>query len=433
MSRTLLSASSALLIDRIFRAGIGLLAGIAIARHYGPAEFGQLSYVLLAASLFGGLATLGLDEMGPRDMAAMPHSHLSREDMLKTILRMRSIGGLLAYVLLVLFVYLELGVGVTLWIALILGLYLPLQSADAFEYRFRVEGKFLLIALTRSFSALCSSTIKILSVFLGWPIYMIAAAMTGEYASNGFIFSRINRAQFGIGAEFNLPYAKLLLSRSWKIMLAGVMIALQVRIEYYLIEKMMSWSDVGQYSAALKIFEILDVVPIIFSLILMPQLASSLHGAPEEKLKQSFQGSYLSGLLIYLALIPVMLIIIWAFPLAFGEQYLAAQALLPLLMIRPLFGMFNAIRGVYVILEHRYFFPLLSASIGLLLSFSAAYLLIPAYGLYGAVIANLLGLLGSTILADLLFYRKSTIALITCFQQSHSLIEKLRSFQITAK
>ena len=176
MSKAFLSASSALLIDRIFRAGIGLLVSIAIARHYGPTEFGQLSYVLLAASLFGGLATLGLDEMGPRDMAAMPHSHLSREDMLKTILRMRSVGGLLAYVLLVLFVYLELGAGITWWISLILGLYLPLQSADAFEYRFRVEGKFLLMALTRSFSALCSSTVKILSVFLGWPIYMIAAS-----------------------------------------------------------------------------------------------------------------------------------------------------------------------------------------------------------------------------------------------------------------
>ena len=113
MSRAFLSASSTLLIDRIFRAGIGLLVGIAIARHYGPAEFGQLSYVLLAASLFGGLATLGLDEMGPRDMASMPYGHLSREDMLKTILRMRIIGGILAYTLLVLFVYLELGVCVT--------------------------------------------------------------------------------------------------------------------------------------------------------------------------------------------------------------------------------------------------------------------------------------------------------------------------------
>ena len=316
---------------------------------------------------------------------------------------------------------------------MILGLYLPLQSADAFEYRFRVEGKFLLIALTRSFSALCASAVKILSVFLGWPIYVIAAAMTGEYACNSWIFSRINRTQFGVNGEFNFAYAKLLLGRSWKIILAGVVIALQVRIEYYLIEKMMSWSDVGQYSAALKIFEILDVVPIIFSLILMPQLASSLHGASDEKLKQSFQGAYLSGLLIYFALIPVMVIIIWAFPLAFGDQYLAAQALLPLLMIRPLFGMLNAIRGVYVILEHRYFFPLLSASIGLLLSFGAAYLLIPVYGLYGAVIANLLGLLGSTILADLLFYRKSTIALITCFQQSYSLVKKLCSFRMAVK
>lgn len=430
MSRSFFSASSALLIDRFFRAGIGLVVGILIARHYGPEEFGQLSYVLLAATLFGSLATLGLDEIGPRDMATLRPDHPNRGDMLKTILRIRFLGGLVAYVLLVLFVYLELGIGTSYWIALILGLYLPLQASDAYDYRFRVENKFSLIAITRSFSAFCSSILKIVSVILGFPIYVVAIAMTGEYGLNNLIFFWLNKSQFGTGSQFNAAYSRLLLSRSWKIMLAGIVMALQIRVEYFLIEKFLDWNSVGQYSAALKIFEILEVVPIIFAMVLMPKLAASLQKKSKSQFDEAFQRSYLGGIAIYLALLPLMGLIILVFPYAFGEKYLTAQALLPLLIIRPLFGMFSAIRGVFVIIEHHYLYPLIASSLGFVISLTAALTLIPKLGLIGAVIANLAGLFGSTILADLLFYRKSTVALMKSIQQLPFAIEKLRSFSL---
>jgi len=412
MSKAFVSSSTVLLIDRLFRAAIGLGVGIVIARHYGPELFGQLSYVLLAATLFGSLATLGLDDIGPRDMVASPLENLNRNQMLATILRVRTLGGLLAYGLLVLFIYWDAGSGVAYGIALILGLYLPLQSGDAYDYRLRSERKFSLIAITRTFSAVCASTFKLISVFFGWPVYVIAAAMTGEYGLNKAFFAWINRSQFGQSGAFHLVYAKLLLRRSWKIMLSGIVLAFQVRIEYYLIEKFLDWSSVGQYAAALKIFEILDVVPIIFAMVLMPELAIQLKNSSKEQFKVFFERSYLGGLLIYGAMLPAMLFIIWAFPYAFGEKYAGAQVLLPLLLIRPLFGMLSTVRGVFVILEHRYFYPLICASIGFGFSFVFAFLLIPQWGLVGAVYANLLGLLGSTVLADLLFYRGSTLALL---------------------
>lgn len=430
MSKSFFSASSTLLIDRFFRAGIGLVVGILIARHYGPEEFGQLSYVLLAATLFGSLATLGLDEIGPRDMASLHPDHPNRGDMLTTILRIRFLGGLVAYLLLVLFVYLELGIGTSYWIALILGLYLPLQSSDAYDYRFRAENKFSSIAVTRSFSAFCSATLKVASVILGLPIYVVVFAMTGEYGLNNLLFFWLNKSQFGKDSQFDVTYTKLLLSRSWKIMLAGIVMALQIRVEYFLIEKFLDWNSVGQYSAALKIFEILEVVPIIFAMVLMPKLAASLQEKSKNQLSESFQRSYLGGIAIYLALLPIMGLIIWVFPYAFGEKYLAAEALLPLLIIRPLFGMLSAIRGVFVIIEHNYFYPLIASSLGFAISLMASLTFIPKFGLIGAVIANLAGLFGSTILADLLFYRKSSIALVKSFQQLPFAFEKLRSFSL---
>lgn len=425
MSRSFFSASSALLLDRIFRAGMGLLVSIAIARHYGPAEFGQLSYVLLAASLFGALATLGLDEIGPRDMAAMHADHPSRADMLQTILRIRLFGGLIAYILLLGFIYLDAGTGSIWWIAIILGLYLPLQSADAYDYCFRVEKKFNYIACTRSISALISSALKMVAILLGWPIYAIAGAMTGEYAFSGAIFTFLNKSKLKISGKFNSLYAVQLIRRSWKIMLAGIVVAFQVRVEYYLIEKYLGWDSVGQYAAALKIFETLDVIPIIFTVVLMPELAIYIRSGVKQKFAESYQGSYLAGILIYLFMIPIMLVIIWIFPIAFGDKYIAAQELLPFLLIRPLFVMISVIRGVFVVLDHRYFYPIVSSILGLIVTIVIASMLIPLYGLYGAIAANLLGLFSSTILCDLFFYRESSYALLTCWKQFGAVIGRL--------
>jgi O-antigen/teichoic acid export membrane protein len=252
--------------------------------------------------------------------------------------------------------------------------------------------------------------------------------MTGEYGLNKLIFFWVNKRKFGTDCQFNSEYAKLLISRSWKIILAGIVIAFQVRVEYYLIENFLDWNSVGQYAAALKIFEILDVAPIILAMVLMPKLVSSLQGKSKKRFTEAFQLIYFGGLGLYLILLPIMGIVIWLFPYAFGEKYLAAQTLLPLLIIRRLFGMLNAIRGVFVIIERYYFYPLIASSMGFIISLVTSLMLIPKFGLIGAVIANLAGLFGSTILSDLLFYGKSTVALANSFQQLPFAIEKLRSF-----
>ena len=61
----LVRSSAWLFMDRFFRIGVGFLVGAIIARHYGPAAYGQLAYVVATASLLGSLANVGLDEIAP--------------------------------------------------------------------------------------------------------------------------------------------------------------------------------------------------------------------------------------------------------------------------------------------------------------------------------------------------------------------------------
>jgi len=414
MHKKIIQSSFFLLADRGFRLAISFVLGIFIARFYGPAEFGQLNYVLAITSIFGSLSSLGLDDIVPRDMAALDRPGLSRNDIEMTAFVMRLFGGLSAYILVIGLIFFESGVSRLFVIACILALYLPIQACDIFEYRLRVEDEFSKLAMSRSASAFIANLFKAIVLMFALPIGYMAAAMTSETAMTSMAFRFfLKKKGFEVGV-FRIEYAKDLLRRSWKIIFAGILIVFQARIEYFLIEKFLGWQEVGQYSAALKIFEIIDVVCVILVAVLMPKLAAKV---TIENAQMYGRRTYLIGFGIYGLLIPVMVGLIFVFPYFYGPQYAEAAAILPWLFLRPLFGMLNSVRGMFIILQNNYWYPALSALCSLTVSIVAGYSLIPPYGLYGAVASSMLGLFTLTIVADLFFNRKNSIAVFTCFYE----------------
>ncbi len=392
---------------------MSFVIGILVARFYGPTEFGQLNYVVAAASIFGTLSSLGLDDIIPRDMSALDQGY-TRQDIQKTALVMRLFGGLLAFSFVLILIYHEAGFSKIFLIALILAPYLPIQAADIYDYRLRVEDQFSKIAISRTVGAFVSNCLKLTVVFCGLPIGFLAGAMTSEFAITStslWLFVQKNYPSVG---NFQFFYAKNLLRRSWKIIVAGILIMCQARVEYFLVEKFLGWDEVGQYSAALKIFEIIDVVCVILVSVLMPRLAPIFNLENEKAFSRR---AYFLGFVIYLLLIPVMLLLTFIFPFAYGAQYTEAASLLPWLFLRPLFGMLSSIRGMFIILQGRLWIPAASSVLGLLVSVFAGYNLIPIYGLLGAVATTLLGLFSLTIFSDLLFNRKNSIAVFTCYRE----------------
>ena len=222
MHKKIIANSFFLLLDRGLRLVVSFAVGILVARFYGPEQFGQLNYVLATASLFGSLSSLGFDDIVPRDMAALDHGDISRADMQKTALLMRLLGGLLAFSLVLLLIYRESGITQIFWIALVLAPYLPIQATDIYEYRLRVEDQFSKIAFGRSLGSLAGSALKCLVIFLGLPITFLAAAMTSEYVITASAFKFFIHSKAYIGGVFRLTYAKELIKRSWKIVLAGI-------------------------------------------------------------------------------------------------------------------------------------------------------------------------------------------------------------------
>ena len=414
MHKRIIQSSFFLLADRGFRLVISFVLGVLIARFYGPEEFGQLNYVLATASVFGSLSSLGLDDIVPRDMAALNQEGLSRDDIEKTAFILRLFGGAAAYILVLGLTFYESGASRLFVIASLLALYLPVQAGDVYEYRLRVEDEFSKIALSRSLAAFLSNVLKALVLIVTLPISYIAMAMTSEFLLTTTFFKLCLKKKGFLPGSFRLEYAKSLLLRSWKIIFAGLLITFQARVEYFLIEQFLGWQEVGQYSAALKIFEIIDVICVILVTVLMPKLAAMINSENDMVYRRR---TYLIGFSIYCLLIPAMIVLTIIFPYLYGAQYAEAAAVLPWLFLRPLFGMLGSVRNMFIVLEGNYWYPALSALCSLIVSVITGYSLIPEYGLYGAIASSMLGLFTLTVLTDLVFYRKNSFAVFTCFDE----------------
>lgn len=421
--RRLLGASAWLLADRFLRLGLSFVVGVLVARHFGPTEFGQISFVVATAGVFGSLSSLGLDDIVPRDLAQSDFPNITADEMQRTALMMRLVGGSFAYALLLGLVLWTDGLSLIFWIAVLLGPYFVLQATDVYEYRLRVDGQFAAIARARTVASLCSNVLKALVVWAALPITCLAAAMTAEFGFNALFFRKIALANAAWGrGRFRSDYARYLLGRSWKIILAGLLIMLQSRVEYFLVEHFLGWESVGQYAAALKVVELFDVVTVILVTIMLPEFARHYKAAPEKTARQG----YLLGVLSFLILVPVMVVAIWVFPLAYGTQFLQAYAILPIFMLRPFFIMLNSVRNMLLVIEHKLWYPPFCALLGATVSVGLGYLLIPRYELLGAVISALFGLFASTILADLLANRRNLMNLLTCWHELVPIYRKLK-------
>lgn len=420
----LFGASAWLFADRFIRLGLSFVVGVLIARHFGPVEFGQITFVVATAGVFGSLSSLGLDDLVPKDMAQNQQPGVSVDDMQHTALVMRLFGGSLSYCLLLVAVWWTGGLGLLFWLALILGPYFLLQATDVYEYRLRVEGGFGKIARVRTLASVGANLLKVIVVWLSLPLAWLAATMTSEFGFNALFFRKIAAVHAGWGrGQFRIDYAKQLLGRSWKIILAGVLMMVQSRIEYFLVEHFLGWDSVGQYAAALKVVELFDVVAVILVTIMLPEFARKYHEAPERTVRQG----YLLGCASFALLMPLMATAVWLFPIVYGEQFAPAFTVLSLFMLRPFFIMVNSVRNMLLVIENKFWYPPFCAAIGVAASLGFGSYLIPLLGLWGAVLSAVLSLLASTFLADLIANRKNLFCFFSCWREIKPLYQSLKN------
>ena len=405
--------SAWLFLDRLIRLGFGLVVSIFVARHYGPSEWGALSFVLTSAILFGSIASAGSEGLIVRDLAKSDMEQ-ERANIQKTALVLRLIFGTVAYILLLILVAVTQGFSLPFYLASVYGLIFIFQVSEIWEYRLRIEHHIPFVAKTHVCSSFLSNSLKIITLLLGWPLIAIAVAMTAEYITNLAVLLRYRAKHWSawIG-KFQAEYAHTLLKGSLLVMLSGFLTAMQSRSEFYLINHFLGLEAVGLYAAAFNCIDLVVVLVLVFTMTLLPEL-SKRHS---QDLPILATRTYLLSFFFYILMLLPITLIYFLFPWIYGSQFDAAQDLIPWLAFRPLFIILGAVRGIFLVIEGRLQYVPICAAVGLFSTVMTGSFLIPALGLEGAAVSGLIGLVISNFVIDIIFQRQNITRMLTSYRQ----------------
>ena len=340
--------TSWLFIDKIFRIILSAIVGIWTARYLGPENFGILSFAISFVGLFGAFAKLGLDGIITRNIVRNPNDS---NKILGTSLVLRIIGTLI----LLLFVFVSLQfIDVTTdekYIVMILAfgqLFMSFELINCY-FQAKVKGKYSAIVNSTGITIL--SIAIICFILLELPLIYFAFSVIIEQIVRSIIFyilySKLkkeedNNFQPIKSLTFRFNIAKELLKDSWPLILAGIAIAINLRIDQIMIKEFLGNEQVGLYAAAVKIADVLVILPHVIKSSIYPSFINA------HKKDHSFfleRISYGYKVLFYISLILAITMFLSAnfiINTLFGEEYKDAVPVLQLASITILFASINA-------------------------------------------------------------------------------------------
>lgn len=258
-----------LLFDRIFRIVIGLTIGAWIARHLGPAQFGELAYVLSFIAFFQVIADLQADGFIVRDIA---QERGEAAVILGTSLWLRLTFGIAAWVCAAaLMLLLHPEDQQLFWLTAIIGGTMVFRSSETVDIWFQSQSQSKRTVVAKFIAYFFSNGIKVLLLLLKAPLIAFAGVMCLECAATALGLAIAYR-RFPTHDRWRatLSQAKLLLNLCWPFITSSFMVTVFTRIDQIMLKEMLGERELGIFAAALPISQALCVIPSTLIISLAP-------------------------------------------------------------------------------------------------------------------------------------------------------------------
>jgi O-antigen/teichoic acid export membrane protein len=400
-----LQNSGWLLLDKLMRLALGLLVGAWVARYLGPAQYGELAYVLAYIAFFQAVATLGLDGIVVRDIA-------QRKDQANTVL-----GTAFA---------LRLGVGVLCWLAAIVsmawinGLHdrsvlltalaggsLVFQAADTVDLWFQSQSQSRRTVLAKLTAYSISSGVKVALILNGAPLVAFAAVMVldGLTAAVGLALA-YKRLPCNKRWSRAASIARQLLTESWPFILSGVSIMVYMRIDQIMIKEMLGTEQLGIYAAVLPFATLWQFIPVMLNTSLAPFIARKKaegETAYWQALQEIFKAYALLG---WLVCIPTFIFANKLVGVLYGAQYQQGAIVLSIYVFTNIFINMGVAQGLWLLNERRAIVSLYMTIVGAFVAIAGNWIFIPIFGIPGVAAVGVLAQFASAVLMNILVSRR---------------------------
>ncbi|MFN6526262.1 flippase [Nostoc sp. ChiSLP03a] len=388
--RAIIANTGWLFADRILRMGASLVVGVWVARYLGVQQYGLFNYALAFVALFSPIFTLGLDDVVVRHLVRQSSN---KEEILGTTFWLKFLGGI-ASVLSAVSTMFFLGEHETLkiWLVVILGIAGVFRASDTIELWFQsqVQSKYTVIAKNTAF--ILNTLIKIALILTKAPLLAFALVTLAEFAMSAIgllIVYQVKGSSLWLW-RWSVATAKTLLKESLPLMFSGFAIMIFMRIDQVMLGQMIGDSEVGVYSAAVRISEIWYFIPGA----IVSSVAPAIYAAKEKSESLYYQRiGQLFSLMTCISLaiaLPMSFLSDKIIIVMFGSGYADAGAILAVHVWTSLFVFMGLATSPWFIAEGLNHVSLGKTLFGAILNIILNLLLIPKYAGLGAAIATII-------------------------------------------
>jgi O-antigen/teichoic acid export membrane protein len=370
-----------ILIEKSARILSGLLVGILVARFLGPEQFGILGYALNLAAVFTIVATAGMDGILTRELV------LRKEDtntLMGSALAIRIAGALLAIVVATTYSAMRDSDFQTL-IVLVVSASMLFQSFTIIDLYFsaNVQGKFN--AINQVITLTISSIIKILLIwFQASLIYFSSMLLVESIISVAIQLYFFKKSSFKLRiADARYKECVYLLKASFPFVLSGFIMLVYLKMDFVLIKRFLSLTELGNYNAAVRISEASYFISAAVSGAVLPGLLNNIDN--KELFKERF--TQLMSLLLWIGIF----IIIGAFLLGdivitflYKEKYNLAPGVFKIHILTVVPAYLGTLWSAWILAQNKQKLFIYFYIVIFIVSVSLQLYFIPRYGIDGA-------------------------------------------------
>ncbi len=264
-----------LLFDSITRILIGLTIGAWVARYLGPAQFGELAYVISFIAFFQVIADLQADGFIVRDISQ------AKEDpsiILGTALWLRLAFGACSWILAVAVMAITHPKDYQLVvITAIVGASLVFRASDTVDLWFQSQSQSKRTVAAKFIAYLVSNITKVFLLVAKAPLVAFAGAMCLEAASLALVLA-VSYRRFPAQNRWraSLHQAKALLHQCWPFIASGFMMTTFSRVDQIMLKELLGERELGLYAAAVPISMAWTIIPSTMITSLAPYVAQKM-------------------------------------------------------------------------------------------------------------------------------------------------------------
>jgi O-antigen/teichoic acid export membrane protein len=374
-----------LYLDQGIRGVFSLVAFSFVARHLGPEQYGVLSFALAFPALFLPMATLGLDFVVVKELVRRPGD---TEKILGTAALMLAVAAVAALALAV------MGLGwldanhparPLIWWTMGGVLAQPFQLVD-FYFQSRIASRFAVMA--RSATNLAGNGARLGLVMLdGRPVWFAAVTLVEA----AVLCAGLVAAYRAGGGQRIRPWknadrgeAVRMWLAAWPLMAGGFAMALYLRFDQLLLERLAGAEVLGVYAAGVKLGDVTQFVTYALILSYFPRFVAAHAEGPEvfAAAREKFFGR-ITWVAIVVA-IGVTAAAPWITGGLLGAHYAGSAGVLVLMAWANVFAAQIGVRGKWFLLEGWQVHSLWLFAWGAVSHLAGVWLLAPRYGALGA-------------------------------------------------